>query len=281
MKSSTSPEGQFAKLVEDFFLERLIRQRNSSPQTVAAYRDCFRLLFEFVRDHQNKAPDRLVLADLDAPLLLAFLDHLEKDRNNSIRSRNARLAALRSFLHFAALKHPESLALIHRTLSIPIKRCGRPLVGFMSREEVQAIIDAPNSSTWAGQRDQVLWATLYNTGARVSEAISIKVADVVLEGSHSIHLHGKGRKDRLVPIWPATAIQIRRWLARIDAAPGKPLFPSASGGPLTRSAVTDRLKRATKTASGKCASLAGRKISPHAFRHYLPFRIMSRTGSAA
>jgi integrase/recombinase XerD len=223
MKSSTSPEGQFAKLVEDFFLERLIRQRNSSPQTVAAYRDCFRLLFEFVRDHRSKPPDRLVLADLDAPLVLAFLDYLEKDRNNSIRSRNARLAALRSFLHFASLKHPESLALIHRTLSIPIKRCGRPLVGFMSREEVQAIIDAPNSSTWAGQRDQVLWATMYNTGSRVSEAISIKVADVVLEGSPSIHLHGKGRKDRLVPIWPATAIQIRRWLARIDAAPGKPL----------------------------------------------------------
>jgi site-specific recombinase XerD len=267
MKSSTSPEGQFAKLVEDFFLERLIRQRNSSPQTVAAYRDCFRLLFEFVRDQRNKPPDRLVLADLDAPLVLAFLDHLEKDRKNSIRSRNARLAALRSFLHFAALKQPESLAQIHRTLAIPIKRCSRPLVGFMSREEVQAIIDAPDSSTWAGQRDQVLWATLYNTGARVSEAIGIKVVDVVLEGSTSIHLHGKGRKDRLVPIWPATAIRIRRWLARIDAAPGKPLFPAAGGAPLTRSAVTDRLKRATKTASRKCASLAGRKISPHTFRH--------------
>ena len=267
MKSSTSPEGQFAKLVEDFFLERLIRQRNSSPQTVAAYRDCFRLLFEFVRDQRNKPPDRLVLADLDAPLVLAFLDHLEKDRKNSIRSRNARLAALRSFLHFAALKQPESLAQIHRTLAIPIKRCSRPLVGFMSREEVQAIIDAPDSSTWAGQRDQVLWATLYNTGARVSEAIGIKVVDVVLEGSTSVHLHGKGRKDRLVPIWPATAIRIRRWLARIDETPGKPLFPAAGGAPLTRSAVTDRLKRATKIASRKCASLAGRKISPHTFRH--------------
>jgi site-specific recombinase XerD len=267
MKSPSSPEGQFAKLVEDYFLERLIRQRNSSPQTVAAYRDCFRLLFEFVRDHRNKPPDRLVLADLDAPQVLAFLDHLEKDRNNSIRSRNARLAALRSFLRFAALKNPESLALIHRTLAIPTKRCTRPLVGFMSREEVQAVIDAPDSSTWAGQRDQVLWATLYNTGARVSEAIGIKVADVVLEGSRSIHLHGKGRKDRLVPIWPTTANQIRRWLGRIDTAPGKPLFPSAGGGPLTRSAVTDRLRRATKIASTKCASLADREISPHTFRH--------------
>lgn len=267
MKTSTSPEGQFAKLVEEFFLERLIRQRNSSPQTVAAYRDCFRLLFEFARDHWNKPPDRLVLADLDAPLVLSFLDHLEKNRKNSIRSRNVRLASLRSFLRFAALKEPESLALIHRTLAIPIKRCSRPLVGFLSREEVQAIIDAPDSSTWTGQRDQVFWATLYNTGARVSEALGIKVADAVLEGSPSVHLHGKGRKDRTVPIWPATAAQIRRWMARIDPAPGKPLFPAANGSPLTRSAITDRLKRATKTAATKCTSLAGRKISPHTFRH--------------
>ena len=267
MSSSTSPEGRFAKLIEEFFLDRLIRQRNSSPQTVAAYRDCFRLLFEFARDHWNKPPDRLVLADLDAPLVLAFLDHLEKERKNSIRSRNARLAALRSFLRFAALRDPESLALIHRALAIPIKRCSRPLVGFLSREEVQAIINAPDSSTWAGQRDQVLWATLYNTGARVSEALSIKVSDVVLASSPSVRLHGKGRKDRAIPIWPATAAQIRRWLTRIDSAPGKPLFPAANGGHLTRSAIADRLKRATKTATTMCASLAGRKISPHTFRH--------------
>ena len=267
MKVSASPESRFAKLVEEFFLERLIRQRNSSPQTVAAYRDCFRLLFEFARDHYNKSPDRLVLADLDAPMVLAFLDHLEKERKNTIRSRNARLAALRSFLHFAALKDPESLALIHRSLAIPIKRCSRPLMGFLSRDEVQAIIDAPDSSTWVGQRDQVLWATLYNTGARVSEAVGIKVADVVLEGSPSIHLRGKGRKDRTIPIWPATAAQIRRWLPRIDPSLGKPLFPAATGGHLTRSAITDRLKRATKTAATKCASLAGRNISPHTVRH--------------
>lgn len=267
MMTSPSPENRFAKLVEEFFLERLILQRNSSPQTVAAYRDCFRLLFEFARDHRNKPPDRLVLADLDAPLVLAFLDHLEKDRKNSIRSRNARLAALRSFLRFAALKEPDSLALIHRALAIPIKRCSRPLVGFLSREEVQAIIDAPDASTWTGQRDQVLWATLYNTGARISEALGIKVADVVLEGSPSVHLHGKGRKDRTVPIWPATAAQIRRWMKRIDASPGKPLFPTATGGSLTRSAITDRLKRATKTAATKCASLDGRKVSPHTVRH--------------
>jgi integrase/recombinase XerD len=267
MKTSNSPEGRFAKLVEEFFLDRLIRQRNSSPQTVAAYRDCFRLLFEFARDQWAKPTESLALTDLDAPLVLAFLNHLEKDRNNSIRSRNARLAAVRSFLRFAALRNPEALAMIQRALAIPMKRCTRPLVGFLSREEVQAIINAPDPTTWAGQRDQVLLSTLYNTGARVSEARGIKIADVTLEGSPMVRLHGKGRKDRTVPIWPATAVQIRRWLLRIDPAPGGPLFPAASGGPLTRSAITDRLKRATKAAVGKCASLVQRRVSPHTFRH--------------
>ncbi len=267
MKTANSAEGRFAKLVEEFFLDRLIRQRNSSPQTVAAYRDCFRLLFEFARDQRKKPTERLTIADLDAPLVLAFLDHLEKDRNNSIRSRNARLAAVRSFLRFAAWKDPEALAMIQRVLAIPMKRCTRHLVGFLSREEVQAIINAPDPATWAGQRDQVLLSTLYNTGARVSEARGIKVADVTLEGSPCVRLHGKGRKDRTVPIWSVTAVQIRRWLACIDPAPGRPLFPAASGGPLTRSAITDRLKRATKAAAEQCASLDQRRVSPHTFRH--------------
>jgi len=265
MKST--PQTQFATLVQEFFLDRLIRQRNSSPQTVAAYRDCFRLLFEYAREHRNKPTDRLVLADLDASLVLAFLDHLEGVRKNSIRSRNARLAALRSFLRFAALKNPQSLATIQRTLAIPMKRYSRPLVGFLLREEVQAIISAPDPATWAGQRDQVLLATLYNTGARVSEAINIRVADLALDGSPSIRLHGKGRKDRTVPIWHATALQLRRWLVRIERAPDKPLFPTSSGDPLTRSAVTDRLRRAVKTASGMCPSLRRKRVSPHTFRH--------------
>jgi site-specific recombinase XerD len=144
-----TPQSHFANLVEEFFLDRLIRQRNSSPQTVAAYRDCFRLLFESVREHRNKSTDHLVLADLDAPLVLAFLDHLEKVRKNSIRSRNARLAALGSFLRYACLQDPQSLATIQRTLAIPMKRHSRPQAGFLSREEVPAIINAPDPPTWA------------------------------------------------------------------------------------------------------------------------------------
>jgi integrase/recombinase XerD len=267
MSMKISPQTQFANLVREFFLNRLIGQRNASPQTVAAYRDCFRLLFEFAREHRNKPTDRLILEDLDAPFVLAFLDHLEKVRNNSIRSRNARLAALRSFLRYACLNDPQSLAPIQRTLAIPMKRHSRPQVGFLLRDEVQAIISAPDPSTWAGHRDQALFATLYNTGARVSEAINIKVADAVLDGSPAIRLRGKGRKERTVPIWPATAVQLRRWLKRIDRAPDKPLFPGSTGGVLTRSAVTDRLRRAVQTASRQCASLKRKRISPHTFRH--------------
>lgn len=148
-----------------------------------------------------------------------------------------------------------------------MKRHSKPLVGFLSGEEVQAIISAPDSSTWAGQRDQALLATLCNTGARVSEAINITVADLVLDGSPNVRLHGKGRKDRTVPIWPVTAVQLRRWLTRIDRAPAKPLFPTSSGGVLTRSAVADRLRLAVKAAVGRCPSLGRQRISPHTFRH--------------
>lgn len=270
MKST--PQNHFADLVEAFFLDRLIRQRNSSPQTIAAYRDCFRLLFQFARERRNKLADTLALADLNAPFVLAFLDHLEKVRKNSVRSRNARLAAIRSFLRFAVLQDPQSLALIQRTLAIPLKRHSKRLVGFLLREEVQAIVTAPDASTWAGQRDQTLLATLYNTGARVSEVINIMVADLALDGSPSIRLHGKGRKDRTVPIWPATALQLRRWITRIDRAPDKPLFPTSSGCVLTRSAVTDRLRRAVKTAAATCPSVGRQRISPHTFRHYAGFR---------
>lgn len=180
------PERRLANLVEEFFLDRLIRQRNSSPQTVAAYRDCFRLVVEFARDHRKTPTERFVLADLDPPFVLAFLDHLEKARKNSIRSRNARLAALRSFMRFAALKDPQSLAMIQRALAIPLKRHRKPMVAFLSRQEMQAILDAPDAASWSGQRDRVLLATLYNTGARVSEVIGIKVGDIALDGSPSI-----------------------------------------------------------------------------------------------
>ena len=173
----------FPKLLQQFFLERLMQQRNASPQTVAAYRDSFRLLFQFAQHHLGKPPERLALIDLDAPLILAFLNHLENERHNTVRSRNARLAAIRSFLHFAALQEPTSLPVIQRVMAIPMKRFDKPMMGFLSRTEMQAILDAPDCTTWCGQRDRVMFATLYNTGGRVSEITGLKVADVVLSAA--------------------------------------------------------------------------------------------------
>lgn len=262
-----SADATLATLLRAFFLERLVAQRNASPQTVAAYRDSFRLLLAFAHQHLGKAPERLELNDVDAPLVLAFLDHLERDRHNTIRSRNARFAAIRSFMHFAAFKDPTALPGIQRVLAIPMKRFDKPLLGFLSKGEIQAILDAPPTDRWSGQRDRIMFATLYNTGARVSELTGLRVADVVLDGSACVHLHGKGRKDRSVPLWRTTTTQLRHWLSRIDSRPDRPLFPSAAGRRLTRPAVTARLRRAVQRAATQCPSLTNRHVSPHCVRH--------------
>ena len=263
----TASTGHFATLLQAFFLERLVAQRNASPRTVAAYRDSFRLLLQFAQHHLGKAPERLELTDLDAPLVLAFLDHLEHQRRNTIRSRNARFAAIRSFAHFAALKDPTALPGLQRVLAIPMKRFDKPLLGFLSQGEIQAILDAPPSDRWSGQRDRIMFATLYNTGARVSELTGLRVGDVVLDGSACVRLHGKGRKDRSVPLWRTTTTQLRQWLPRIDSRPDRALFPSATGGHLTRPAVTARLRLAVQGAAVPCPSLANRRVSPHCVRH--------------
>jgi site-specific recombinase XerD len=256
-----------ATLLQAFFLERLTAQRNASPQTVAAYRDSFRLLLEFAQQYVGKAPERLELTDVDAPVVLAFLDHLERERHNTIRSRNARFAAIRSFMHFAAFKDPTALPGIQRVLAIPMKRFDKPLLGFLSTGEIQAILDAPPTDRWSGQRDRIMFATLYNTGARVSELTGLRVGDVVLDGSACVHLHGKGRKNRSVPLWRTTTTQVRHWLPRIDSRPDRPLFPSATGGRLTRPAVTARLRLAVQRAAAQCPSLTKRRVSPHCIRH--------------
>ena len=264
---TVSADATLATLLRAFFLDRLVAQRNASPQTVAAYRDSFRLLLEFAHQHLGKAPERLELTEVDAPLVLAFLDHLERDRHNTIRSRNARFAAIRSFMHFAAFKDPTALPSIQRVLAIPMKRFDKPLLGFLSKGEIQAILDAPPPDRWTGQRDRIMFATLYNTGARVSELTGLRVADVVLDGSACVHLHGKGRKDRSVPLWRTTTTQLRHWLPRIDSRPDRPLFPSAAGRRLTRPAVTARLRLAVQRAATQCPSLTNRHVSPHCVRH--------------
>ena len=270
-----SSHGSLAPVLRAFFLDRLVAQRNASPRTVTAYRDSFRLLLAFAQQHLGTAPERLELTDLDAALVLAFLDHLERTRQNTIRSRNARFAAIRSFARFAALQEPSALPSLQRVLAIPMKRFDKPLLGFLSKDEIQAILDAPSTDRWSGQRDRIMLATLYNTGARVSELTGLRVGDLALDGSACVRLHGKGRKDRSVPLWRTTATQLRHWLPQIDSRPDRPLFPSATGGPLTRPAVTARLRLAVARAAAHCASLANRRVSPHAIRHYLPCLTMS------
>lgn len=259
--------GSLAPLVQQFFTERLMAQRNVSPRTVAAYRDTFRLLLAWFEQKLHKSAARLALTDLDVMHIAAFLDYLETDRHNSIRSRNARFAALRSFLGFAARKEPAALGTIQGVLAMPMKRFERPLLGYLTREEVEAILDAPEGDTWCGQRDRVMLATLYNTGARVSELINLTVGNVVLEGSACVHLHGKGRKQRTVPLWRTTASLLRHWLRSKPRAAHQPLFPNRAGGSMTRTGVTDRLKLAVATAAERYPALTRGHISPHTVRH--------------
>ena len=266
MKTS-KPEERFACLIREFFLRRLIQQRNASPQTVAAYRDTFRLLLTFARDRCAKPPERMTLADLDSRFVLSFLDYLENERRNTIRSRNARLAAIRSFMRFAALQESVSLPTAHQVLAIPFKRCDKPLLGYLTREQVDALLHAPDPGTWTGQRDRALLMTMYNTGARVSETVGMTVADLHMDAGASIRIRGKGRKERTIPIWPRTTRQLRRWLPRIDSRADKPLFPGRSGAPLTRSAVAQRFHRALKIASSTCTGFTARRVSPHTLRH--------------
>lgn len=258
----------FPMLLQRFFAEHLRQQRAVSPHTVAAYRDAFRLLLSFAHARIGKSPTELTLADLDAALILAFLDHLERERKSSVRSRNARLSAIRSFLKYAAHEDLTALATIERCLAIPQKRHDKAVLGFLTRPEMEAIIAAPDRGTWAGRRDQALFSLLYNTGARVSEVISLKVGDVVLDVSPVAHLHGKGRKRRSVPLWKATAATLRQWLRHLpDASPQAHLFPSSAGRRLSRSSVAQRLALAVETASRRLPKLADRAISPHTIRH--------------
>lgn len=264
-----------ARLLQAFFCQYLIQQRGVSHQTVCGYRDTFRLLLHFAEQKLDRRATDLRLADINAALVLAFLDNLESKRHNCIRSRNTRLAAIRSFMNYAAVQEPTALPGIQQVLAIPMKRFDRPVVGFLTQTEMQAILDAPDTHTWSGQRDRAILATLYNSGARVSEIIAVRRVDFESELCQAVHLHGKGRKERVVPLWKDTSKLLRAWVLRIDADPQQPLFPNRFGQMLTRSGVESRLRRAVIDAAIKCPSLKNKSVSPHVIRHYLPFLIMS------
>jgi integrase/recombinase XerD len=265
--TATSVQPGFAGLLHDFFLRHLMVEKGASSRTVEAYRDAFRLLLSYAEKRLKKQPVEVELADLNPTLLLGFLDSLEKERGNSVRTRNARLAALKSFLRYAAARDVTSLPVVQPSLAIPVKRCDKPLLGFLSRDELQAVLGACNRGTWSGERDYVLLSVAYNTGARVSELVGLKVEDVELVRGASVRILGKGRKLRQVPLWKGTAALLRTWLDRTGKHSDDPLFPNRWGRPMTRSAVAKRLRLVVEAASATCPSLAGRRISPHTLRH--------------
>jgi site-specific recombinase XerD len=193
-----------------FLCRTIIQQKNASPRTIAAYRDTFRMLLCYAEREIGKPPTKLALIDFDVTFILNFLTYLESERHNTIKTRNARLATLRAFAHYLALQCPEALLLTQQIQAIPMKRFEKPMLGFLSREEIQALLEAPDEQTWCGYRDRIVLTLLYNTGARVSELIGIRVADVELTISPSVRLHGKGRRQRTVPLWKETATKIRQ-----------------------------------------------------------------------
>ena len=268
MRNATVPKPpSFSSLVQQFFTEYLVAQRAVSPRTVACYRDALMLFLDFAGRRLGKAPTTLRLVDIQPDLILAFLDHLEHERRNSVRSRNLRLTALRAFLKFASRRDVSSLHVIERALAVPMKRFERPMLGFLTREEMLAVLGQPGSS-WTSQRDHLLLAMLYNTGARVSEIVGVRVVDVVLEGAACVHLQGKGRKQRSVPLWKTTVLEIRAWLrlnphVRAEAA----LLPNRDGHAMTRCNVGQRLDLAVSRAAASLPSLAKKRVSPHTLRH--------------
>jgi site-specific recombinase XerD len=254
-------------LLQSFFAEHLPSHRHASQQTMDGYRDTFRLLLKFLRHKIGKEPSRLQMTDLDAPAILAFLDHLEADRKNSIRSRNVRLAAIRTFFRFVALRDPASVHLVTRALAIPVKRADRQLVSYQSRPEMDAILAAPDQKQWTGQRDYLLLLTLYNTGGRVSEVTALRRNQIYFGSTSFVQFHGKGRKERSVPLWPRSARALKTWFETSNCTPETPAFPNARGGRLSRDGVDYILREAVGQASQTCPSLATKRVSPHVIRH--------------
>ena len=268
MRNATEPKPpSFASLVQQFFTEYLVAQRALSPRTVACYRDALMLFLDFASRKLGRTPTDLRLTDLRPDLILAFLDHLERSRHNTVRSRNLRLTAIRAFLKFAGRHDLNSLGMIERALAVPMKRFEQPMLGYLTRQEMEAVLGKPGTS-WSSQRDHLLLAMLYNTGARVSEIIGVRVVDVILDGAACVHLHGKGRKLRSIPLWDTTVVEVRAWLRLNPALRGEAaLLPNRDGLAMSRSNVAQRLDLAVARAAVQEPGLLKKKVSPHTVRH--------------
>jgi site-specific recombinase XerD len=257
----------FPALIEAFFTELLMRQRQVSPNTIASYRDSFCLLFNFAKQRLNKEPSVLSIEDLDAAFIGSFLNHIENDRGNCARSRNVRLAAIHSFFKYIALQDPIHSALIQRVLAIPTKRFERKLIDFLTKPEIEALLAAPDQSTWGGRRDSTLLSLAIQTGLRVSELIGLTCKDIVLDSGAHVRCQGKGRKDRCTPLRKDLVVTLRSWLRERSGHPDDPLFPNARGGFLSRDGVEYLLAKHVAVAGKQCPSIEKKRISPHVLRH--------------
>src|SRR6202047_1627028 len=271
-------------VLQAFFLGFLYGQKRASARTVESYRDTFRLLLQFLRQTTEKEPSTLHTLDLDAPAILSFLDHLECQRNNQAQSRNVRLAAVHSFFRMVAIRDPARVGVATRVLAIPVKRTDKRLLGYRTRKEMDALLEAHELSQWTGRRDHALLLTLYNTGARVSEITGLQRSQVQFGTKSFVQCRDKGRKERAVPLWSSTSRTLRTWFeelnsdARYRAATA---FPNARGAALSRDGVAYILQQAVERCATTCPSLAKKRVTPHLIRHYLPFRTMSCTGTPA
>ena len=261
-----------ATTLQAFFTDRLARQRQVSPNTLAAYRDTLRLLLVFAADKKDKEPSKLDIDDLDAPLIGAFLDDLEHQRKNGARTRNARLAAIRSLFRYATLRHPGHAALIERVLAIPPKRFDRKLVTFLTEPEISALLAAPDRSTWTGRRDHTLFSLAAQMGLRASELIGLRCADVHLAAGAHVSCQGKGRKQRITPLTSGLVSTLRVWLIERSGLPA--LFVTRSGKALSRDALEHRLAKYVQIAGGICPTLTQKSVTMHVLRHSAAMRLL-------
>lgn len=261
------PTATLSVLLESFFTQRLMSQRQASPHTISSYRDTFRLLLRFAQQRLHKPPSRFAFAEIDAPLITAFLDDLEKSRRITARSRNLRLTAIRSFFHYAAYEEPSHSFQIQRVLAIPGKRHTRALVAFLDRPEIEALLAAPNQQTWFGRRDHALLLVAVQTGLRLSELTSLQRDDVALGTGAHVRCVGKGRKERCTPLARTTVAVLKAWLREPARHHAETLFPNAKGGRLSPDSVADLLAKHVAIACQACPSLRKKRVTPHVLRH--------------
>jgi site-specific recombinase XerD len=264
-----------APTMEGFFTERLIAQRRASPNTVASYRDTFRLLLAYAQQQTGHLPSALKIEDLDAELIGSFLEHLEVKRHNSVRTRNNRLAAIRSLFAYAALRHPDHAGQIQRVLAIPPKRADRRLVSFLTQDEVDALLAAPDRKTWVGRRDHALLVVAIQTGLRVSELAALVCKDAELNTGAHLRCLGKGRKERITPLTTDPRAVLRTWLAERQGDPDRPLYPNRRGGSLSRDAIALLVSRHARVAGRRCPSIGTKSVTPHVLRHTCAMRLLT------